>query len=63
MGITAHVLEEAVSDTRRHLVPPDKAGEKAVMLEEIIRVRRMEEGYLMNQISMYRELRYALTER
>lgn len=56
MGITADVLEEAVSDTRRHLIPEDKAEEKARMLEEIIRVRRIEERYLRNEIGMYREL-------
>lgn len=57
MGITADLLEEAVGDTRRHLVPDDKADEKAAMLEEIIRVRKIEERYLRNEIGMYRELR------
>ncbi|RAO71754.1 uncharacterized protein BHQ10_007766 [Talaromyces amestolkiae] len=50
MGITADCLEEAVGDTRRHLVPEDKAPEKAAILEEIIRVRRIEERYLRNEI-------------
>lgn len=50
MGITADLLEEAVGDTRRHLVPEDKAEEKASMLEEIIRVRKIEERYLRNEI-------------
>ncbi|EEA24396.1 hypothetical protein TMatcc_007488 [Talaromyces marneffei ATCC 18224] len=50
MGITADILEEAVGDTRRHLVPEDKAEEKASMLEEIIRVRKIQERYLRNEI-------------
>jgi hypothetical protein len=55
-GITADLLEEAVRDTRRHLVPKDKAEEKATILEEIIRVRKIEESFLRNEIGMYREL-------
>lgn len=50
MGVTADLLEEAVGDTRRHLVPEDRAAEKAAMLKEIIRVRRIEERYLRNEI-------------
>ncbi|GAM36073.1 hypothetical protein TCE0_018r04877 [Talaromyces pinophilus] len=50
MGITADLLEEAVGDTRRHLVPEDKAEAKAAMLDEIIRVRKIEERYLRNEI-------------
>ena len=56
MGITADLLEEAVGDTRRHLVPEDKAEAKAAMLDEIIRVRKIEERYLKNEIGMYRDL-------
>ncbi|EED19716.1 kinesin, putative [Talaromyces stipitatus ATCC 10500] len=50
IGITVDLLEEAVGDTRRHLVPEEKAEEKAAMLEEIIRVRKSEERYLSNKI-------------
>lgn len=57
MGITADLLGEAVGDTRRHLVPEHKADEKAAMLEEIIRVRKIEEQYLRNEIGMSGELR------
>lgn len=56
MGITADLFEESVGDVRRHLVPQSKAEEKAAMLEEIIRVRKIEERYLRNEIGMYREL-------
>lgn len=56
MGITADLLEEAVGDTRRHLVPEDKAEEKALMLDEIIRVRKIEERYLRNEIGMCGEV-------
>lgn len=55
MGVTADLLEEAVGDTMRHLIPEDKAPEKAAILEEIIRVRKIEERYLRNEIGMYKE--------
>lgn len=56
MGITADLLEEAVGDTRRHLVPEDKAESRAAMLDEIIWVRKTEERYLQNEIGMCGEL-------
>jgi hypothetical protein len=54
-GITVDSLETAVSDTRRHLEPANKAKEKAAILEEIIRVRKIEEQYLMKDTGMHRK--------
>jgi hypothetical protein len=50
MGITADLLEEAADDCRRHLLPEDKVDEKAAFLDEIFRVRKIEERYERNEI-------------
>ena len=58
-GVTVELLEEAVSDIRRHLVPEDNREAKAAILDEIIHIRKIEEQYLRMEIRMYRELHQA----
>jgi hypothetical protein len=62
MGITADFLEEAADDCRRHLLPENKVDEKAAFLDEIFRVRKIEERYERNEIGRYRERRRAPTQ-
>lgn len=55
--ITADALEEAVVDTRGHLVPEDNAEEEAILIvKEIIRVRRTQERYRRDELGKGREL-------
>lgn len=45
-GITADKLEETANDNRRHINPPHKAS----ILDELFRVRRLEERYERNEV-------------
>lgn len=62
MGITANLLEEAADDCRRHLLPEDKVEEKAAILDEIFRVRKIEERYEKNEIGRHRKSHGAPTQ-
>lgn len=52
-----HIIPDILCVTPEDILfPKDKAEAKAAMLDEIIRVRKIEEWYLKNGIGMYREL-------
>ncbi|OKL63640.1 hypothetical protein UA08_00266 [Talaromyces atroroseus] len=46
MGITADKLQETANDVRRHIKPP----ERATILDEVFRVRRLEERYERDEV-------------
>ncbi|OKL55597.1 hypothetical protein UA08_09133 [Talaromyces atroroseus] len=49
-GVTVELLEEAVSDIRRHLIPEDNHKAKTAILDEIIHIKKIEKQYLRMEI-------------
>lgn len=54
MGITAEMLEDAADDTRRHLQPEDQRAIRALIVDEIFRVRKIEERFERNEIGRWK---------
>ncbi|EED18145.1 hypothetical protein TSTA_119090 [Talaromyces stipitatus ATCC 10500] len=50
MGITAEMLEDAALDCRRQIGPEERREERLGVIEEIFRVRKIEERYERNEI-------------
>jgi Protein of unknown function (DUF2841) len=52
MGITADKLQEAANDIRRHIKP----RERATILDEVFRVRRLEERYERDEVGKSKQI-------
>lgn len=57
IGITADRLQQVANDIRRQIKPP----EKVEILDELFRVRRLEEKFQQKKVGMYNLLKTTLT--